>query len=796
MSVNAAVSKPSTGALPPRIGRFKPLKILGSGGQGIVYLAQDPKLERQVAIKTLSRSGRDRRRLVDEAKNVASLDHPGIVPLYEFEFNGENPYLVYRYAAGKPLASLLSDGDGLPIKRAIEIIIEVLDAISCAHDRGVLHRDLSPGNIVVDTEEHAQILDFGISTILDAGATAAELVGTANYLAPECLSSGTVGPHSDVFSIATIFYEMLTGRKLFSADSQVAVVYKIVNEKILPPSQRNRAIDADLDAIVLRGLAREIENRYQSATQMKAALEAYITPKESAAQRDGAGKSSAIDFMLHRAARKPDFPAVSRFISEINQKAGNKEGSDASELGNVVLKDYALTSKLLRLVNSAVYGQYGGTISTVSRAVVILGFDQVRAAALSIAVFEHLQNGEQADVLKDATCSSFLSAMLARELGEQDADIDAEEAFIGSMFHRLGRHLAIYYFPEEYNEIRSLIASKGIAEAAAAKEVFGTSFAEFGLAVGRDWNLPDPLLSAMSPLKKGAVKRASSKTKRTAQMAAFANELSEAVGTAASDEALQAQLADLSKRFADCAEIEPKSLREMIARATDATREYADVLSVDVQSADFFKNVVKRIASPKPDGSRESRHQESKQPQPATTPSAPDAPKDRKAYLVNTLAELSTALLEDISINEVFELVTSAFYNGMAFSHVILMIRDPKRHLMQARSGHGADIADLIPQFKFKTGNYQDVFNQAVVKRKEHVILDVGSGQFRGSIPDWCTELTDPQSLVIFPIIANKNCIGLVYADQVDRPAKISAQEFKLLMTLIRQASLAFQQRR
>ncbi len=808
----SAIRKPlqSSIALPKKIGRFEPVSILGRGGQGVVYLAKDPKIGRNVALKTLLRSGRDPQQLLVEAKNVAQLDHPGIVPLYEFELNGDLPYLVYQYAPGNPLATLMGNNQKPTANRAIRIISSVLDAMSYAHGRGVLHRDLSPGNILIHDDDQTRILDFGVSTILDAGATTAEMVGTVNYLPPECLANESAGPHSDLFSITVIFHELLTGKQLFAADNHMAVVYKILNEKIVAPSIRNPEIDPGLDAIVMQGLERDPKARYRTTADMKAALDAYLKPAAGPTAGNSESKGSAIKFMLRRAARKPDFPAVSRYISEISKKTETRNRSNAADLGDVVVKDFALTSKLLRLVNSAVYGQYGGTISTVSRAIVVLGFNQVRAAALSIAVFEHLQNGEQADVLKDASCSSFLSAMLARELGAKSTGIDTEQAFMAGMFHRLGRHLTIYYFPQEFEEIRALVTSKGITESAAAQEIFGASFADFGVAVGHDWNLPKNLLVAMMPLKDGTVTRAKSLAGQTSQIAAFANEVAEAVGAADSDSALESKLARLSERFSDCVPSDVKSLRQSVAIAMKETRDYADILSVDVESATFFQNVVRRIEGGKTDSQpkAEGAHAEVgptgnsntagtaglESPSPENIQI--DPPEDRSAYLVNALSELSVAMLDDVSINDVFSMVIKAFYNGMSFSRVLLMIKDPKRHVMQARSGFGENIEELLPKFNFKTGHHQDIFNLATRKHKEYIVLDVEAEQYTSLIPDWCKALTDPLSLVLFPIVANKNCIGLIYADQIDRPATISSKEFKMLMTLIRQASLAIQQRR
>lgn len=581
--------------MPASLGRFKPLKVLGRGGQGVVYLASDPNLDREVAIKTLTRGSRNPERLLNEARNVAKLDHSSIVPLYETEITNGLPHLVYQFAPGTSLKALLAQREEIPVHRGIKIICQLLEAIGYAHANGILHRDLSPVNILVDAQDRLRVLDFGVSTVMDTAVSTSDIVGTVNYLPPECLSKREVGPHSDLFSIGVIFHELLTGKPLFTANSQMATMYKILNETILAPSLIKRDIDPALDGIVMKALARDPAERYREAGVMKEELEAYLQPKRDGESSVAGHKSGAIDLILRKMARKPDFPAISRFINEIKQKTANSDGAHANELSNVIPPDYALTSKLLKLVNSAVYGQFGGSITTVSRAVMILGFNQVRAAALSIAIFEHMKNGTQADEIKDAACSSFLSANLARQVGLPDRGVDAEEAFIGAMFHRLGRHLAIFYFPEDYEEIKTVSQSRGISESAAAKEVLGASFAELGVAIGKQWNFPDSLIKAMTPLRDGKLLAANSTADKTAQLSAFANEAAEAIGSAASDQDLELRLGKLIDRYGACVHTELKNLRDAVSEAVTATRAYAAVITLDLESATFFKKVIKRL---------------------------------------------------------------------------------------------------------------------------------------------------------------------------------------------------------
>lgn len=783
----------SSTKMPARLGRFIPTKVLGCGGQGIVYLARDPQLDREVAIKTLLRGRCSSEQLIHEARNVAKLDHPAIVPLYEIEFEGDVPHLVYQFAIGQPLSTLIVATERPPVHRVLRLMAQVLDAISYAHEQGVVHRDLSPSNILVDDTDRPRILDFGAA--VTAQLTINENpVSAVNYLPPECFSNGAIGAHSDVYSLGVILHELLVGRRLFTGDDPSAVIHKILHEKVQLPSIFNTTIDQTLDGIVMQALAREPAARFQTANDMQAALERYLNP-EPRSLPNADKSNSAVDFLMRKIARKPDFPAVSRLVAEINQKSGRPESDDVNDLSNVILNDYALTSKLLRLVNSAVYGQYGGTITTVSRAVLILGFDAIRTAALSIAIFEHLKSGTQADALKDAACGSFLSAVLAKDLGQTLAGIDPEEAFIGAMFHRLGRHLAIYYFPDEFEEIRSSIAQRGISETTAARDILGTSYAEFGMAVAKHWNFPEKFQLAMTPQREGKIALATSSATKGAQLAAFANETSEAVAEAVDEKDLEARLKKLGERYAACIETDPKTMRDAVARAVEATKSYAAVLAVDIQTSSFFKRVTSRIRS-EPQPLQKSRPDTSITEGAHETYSEQSVEDDRKSVLVNAVTEITNALLEQAAVNQIFSMVAEAFYRGIEFSHVLLMLRDPKRHMIQARFGFGIDIDAIVPKFGFKTEDTSDIFNEAMRKGRESIVLDVNSEQYAGKVPGWCRNLTNPKSVLLFPLLANRNCIGLIYADTIDHQVSFSVQELKLLNTLIKQASLAFNQRR
>ena len=170
--------------------------------------------------------------------------------------------------------------------------------------------------------------------------------------------------------------------------------------------------------------------------------------------------------------------------------------------------------------------------------------------------------------------------------------------------------------------------------------------------------------------------------------------------------------------------------------------------------------------------------------------------EDRRSVLVNAVTEITDALLEQAPVNQIFNIVLEAFYRGIDFTRVLLLLRDPKRHAMQARLGLGEDASEIVPKFNFKSDDAPDIFNEAVRKGREFIVLDTNATQYQGQIPGWCRTLTNPHSILLFPLMASKTCIGLLYADKVGEQVLFSVQELKLLNTLIKQASLSFNQRR
>ena len=264
-------------------GRYQVGELLGYGGMAEVHRGRDLRLGRDVAIKMLrtdlARDQTFQMRFKREAQNAAALNHPAIVAVYdtgeERSPSGEVlPYIVMEFVAGRTLKEVLAAEGRLMPRRALEITADICAAIEFSHRHGIIHRDIKPGNVMLTPNGQVKVMDFGIARALASGATTmtqtSAVIGTAQYLSPEQARGEAVDARSDVYAAGCVLFELLCGHPPFVGDSPVAVAYQHVREDPRAPSDSNREVTPDIDSVVLKALAKNPINRYQSAGEMRA----------------------------------------------------------------------------------------------------------------------------------------------------------------------------------------------------------------------------------------------------------------------------------------------------------------------------------------------------------------------------------------------------------------------------------------------------------------------------------------------------------------------------------------------
>lgn len=513
---------------------------------------------------------------------------------------------------------------------------------------------------------------------------------------------------------------------------------------------------------------------------------------------------STVDFLLRRIHHKQDFPAFAHHIIEINQKASASPSSyvSASELANVILKDYSLTNKLLKLVNSAFYGQFSGKITTVSRAVVVLGFERIRTAAASLMLFEHLQNKAQTAELKDAAVSSFMSGLIARNIAENIKMRATEEAFICAMLHNLGKHLVIFYFPEEYSAIKDRMKQNEINEGAASRAVLGISFEEVGIEVLKAWNFPDVIVSSMYRLPAGTVETPKSEEDILRGVANLSNELCEIVKNAQGPAREKAFL-EIVKRFQKCVPISVKEISGLLKSAREQIEKYSDVLNINLHESEFLQRLIvepqegeKDKISLQDSGFPEASKDRQTAQEDMSLKEIPDGiTEEHLQVLINGIQEITNVLLENYDLNDVMFIILETMYRGFGFNRVIFCMLDRSRSEMSSRFGFGKDIQEVLRNFSFKPSQSADVFSSAVLEGKDFLIGDCDASEVSEQIPQWYRKAIAAPAFVLYPLTLKNVSLGLFYADREHKGTVLSAKQMNYMKTLRNQAILAVKQK-
>ncbi len=265
--------------LPVKLGKYEIVRVVGKGAMGLVYEGFDPVIERTVAIKTIRTDELDpadaeehSRRFRIEAKAAGKLNHPNIVAIYDFGEQDALAFIVMEFIHGRELKTFFDTGHRFPLATAMSIMQQLLEALGLAHARGIVHRDIKPANIFITEEGTLKLGDFGIARIDNTAKThAGTILGTPSYMPPEQMRGDSTDPRSDLYSAGVILYQFLTGEKPFSG-SMVSVMHKVMNENPVPPSELNPEITPEMEVVVARAMAKQMDARFPDARSFWLAL--------------------------------------------------------------------------------------------------------------------------------------------------------------------------------------------------------------------------------------------------------------------------------------------------------------------------------------------------------------------------------------------------------------------------------------------------------------------------------------------------------------------------------------------
>lgn len=572
--------------LPKRIGRFPVDDLVGSGSQGVVLLGTDPELGRRVAIKVLRPSAAmiaNAGQLVAEARITSRLQHPNVVTLHEVGEHHGLPYLVFEYVDGESLARLMARSGALPCAAAVILMSQILSGVAVAHEAGIVHRDLSPSNILVTKDQIPKVMDFGLSSP-NWSQQDGTVRGTLRYMAPERLRGNPGDASADVFALGAIFFEMLVGRPLIQGNTLSAVMRQLFRAHFESLAQHRPDIDPLIDKVVCGALHVDRGLRYANARAMKDDLDIYRVPHRNRPDAESTSTVHAsVAFLLRRMRYKKGFSALSQRIADLQRLTAEHAHTSARKLSNIIAKDIMLTQRVLTMANSAYYGQRA--ITNVSRAIVLLGLHQVRMCITSAMLESHF--GDSRPALQDGLLSSFFSGILAKQLALVTAFEDRESIFISSLFHNLGRTLVIHYFEDEYAAIVALTDNGPLDEISASRRILGVPYHEVGMEVARAWKFPDGIVNAMRPLARGRISAPDTSIEWLQRHAAFSNAVAR-VHESVAPERVAEELSKLVQRVSTVFALSESALNDALSEATEVTRKYARLMKLPASGSRFL----------------------------------------------------------------------------------------------------------------------------------------------------------------------------------------------------------------
>ena len=673
------------------------------------------------------------------------------------------------------LNSLLAQRGALPPAEAVALAQDLLDALLAAHAAGRPHGPPTTANVQVDATGRAHL------------ANSADFTDTA-------FASAAL-PQDDVGAVGHVLEAMLAGPHGTGAEMD-ADLQAIVDQAQAPEAQRTPSLQA----------LRRALSQWADST-----LHAPLTalPSASASQENG-----SLDALMARMRYKSDFPAMSDAVVRIQGMASSETESIAS-FTNEILKDVALTNKLLRLVNSAHFAARGGSINTVSRAVSLVGFNGVRNMALSLVLLEHMRDKAHAHLIKDEFLRALMAGSIAVELCAEARE--NEEAFIAAMFQNLGRMLAEFYFADEARAVRHLVASsfKPQSEARASASVLGVDFETLGLGVAKAWGLPEAIQHSMRrPRGEPPLRPPVQAAERLRWIALVANDMADILLRAPPSE-LEMRLAQEAGQYAKTLGIRPQQVRQATVAARKKLIDMAGAMDLNVlagsAAAQLLQHPDKDIAVHPAPPTDKAEPPDALAPLAlqATPPPAPDKGQP-VAVVVPSVADMlsagiqdiSQAMVEDFKLSDVLRMILETMFRAMAFQRVVFCLRDPKADALTGRFGMGAgvegvgSIDTVVKAFHITLkASSLDLFSTVCLKGVDTLISDAAEPRIAQRLPAWYRSHVHAPTFLLLPLVIKSKPFGLIYADKAEKGVlPLDEQELALLRTLRNQAIIAFRQ--
>jgi len=527
---------------------------------------------------------------------------------------------------------------------------------------------------------------------------------------------------------------------------------------------------------------------------------------DSAATREDAHVT--LDFLMRRMRQKTDFPALGASISRI-QSLSSSETENLHTLSDEILKDVALTQKLLRVVNAARFRDAGmDPISTVSRAVTLVGMAGIRNVALSLMLVEHMDDKQHARQLKEEFLRTVMAGTVASELSPNPRR--AEEAFVAALFRSLGRLLVEYYLPEDASQVRDLVRNSqgAISDEDASIRVMGMGFESLGLAVGKEWGLPSDILAHMrSPVGALPQKSLAAQPEQMGWLASLSCDIARTMLMADPTE-LGEQFSALERQYALPLELRHGQINDAAFRARQKLADLASALELNVPAGDPAERLLNSFYEevPNPEANDLATADDLGLTCEHTDFASLDGPlalpHDPVGILNSGIQDVANTLVDDFKLTEVLQMILETVLRAFECHRVVLCLRDVKTGQLVGRIALGEGAESIRPLFNIPLDARQSsphLFSAACIKGVDTLIKNAAQDNIVNRLPIWFRDRVQAPTFLLLPLVmkrqGSETVMGMIYADKMRADSlQVDQQQLSQLHTLRNQAIMAFKQ--
>lgn len=487
-----------------------------------------------------------------------------------------------------------------------------------------------------------------------------------------------------------------------------------------------------------------------------------------------------IDTLFEKMKKKGDFPTFSRQILEVN-KILRLKYSSAKDIANVIMKDFSLSKKLLKLVNSSFYGQFSQNsqnkgITSVSSAMIILGADQIQQAAASLMLFEHMQSNAQNQELKELAVSTFMSGLMSKDLALKNRMEDTEEFQVCGMFYNLGENLIAFYFPEKYSRILAVEQQKGLDRDRAAQKILGLTFQDLGIGIAKKWGIPANIVRSMGcdPIKNPPPEGFKhTREDYLGYISAFSNKLVRIYQSPEPGKRGPA-ITNLLGHFGGLVHVDVDDVDALLDRVSQKIKAHATQLNINIGKSRLIKHMEKEAVGGEPVA----------EDTPTVKEKTKSSPAEVRKRIYDDIRRIDKLLKDDFRIGDVLLEILNVIHREFDYDRVAICIRDVGKNIIAVRHGLGKDIEAFSREFQFPIGKTQDIFHLSMVRERDYSIPDINDPKYKALIPSWFRMLDMAQGIDLYAIVINHMAIGFFYADREEARDYPSLEEQKNMKKL------------